>query len=145
MNECEAVKPLLSGMIDGELTPEQAVAVNRHLTRCDACRMHYEELREACAPLDELGVAAVENVRLGRLWKRPGNRLAKSVGWLMLLGGWLFLMGLAAVEFARDRAVGLALKFAVASMLGGLVLLLGLALRRRLVEQRSDPYREIEK
>ncbi|MCK5802462.1 MAG: zf-HC2 domain-containing protein, partial [Lentisphaeria bacterium] len=119
MKECEAVRPLLSGMLDGELTPEQAVEVNGHLTRCEACRTHFEELREACSPLDELGLAAVEEAQLGRMWKRPGNQLAKTIGWLMLLGGWLFLMTLGAVEFARDRTVDLPLKLAVASMLGG--------------------------
>lgn len=40
---------LLSALMDGELSPEHAAAVRRHLDHCDACRRHYDILRQTDA------------------------------------------------------------------------------------------------
>jgi anti-sigma factor RsiW len=37
---------LLSALLDGELAPEQSVAVRRHLSTCEACRRQLDILRQ---------------------------------------------------------------------------------------------------
>ena len=42
---CERIEEYLSGLIDNELDPQTAEAVDRHLATCSACRNEFEELR----------------------------------------------------------------------------------------------------
>ena len=144
MNDCDTIKPLLMGLMDGELTPDQLSAVNRHLLRCDACRREYDELRTACDPLRGLSFEAPDRRRLERLWRAPYSRLARNAGLAMVLAGWLTLMGFAAISIATDRTAALAVKLGLAGIGLGLGILLLHVLIDRLATWRRDPYKEVE-
>ena len=53
MKDCEKYKGLLMGLIDDELTPEEAGEVNAHLIKCAECREEYEELRTTAAKIEK--------------------------------------------------------------------------------------------
>lgn len=53
--ECMRVKPLLQSYLDGELTPEQARLVSRHLDACRRCGLAARTLRDMKASLSRLG------------------------------------------------------------------------------------------
>jgi len=85
---CANVRPFMSALVDGELTPVESIGVRRHVERCAACRMELmsiEQLklrvhvagREVQAPdLDRerwaraIAVRA-EDRRAARSWKMP--------------------------------------------------------------------------
>jgi anti-sigma factor RsiW len=50
---CAHVRELLNGYIDGELPPDQAMAVSEHLTTCAECARIYEELLATVRTLRE--------------------------------------------------------------------------------------------
>ena len=50
---CAEVRELLNGYIDGELPPDQAMAVSEHLTTCAECAGIYEELLATVRTLRE--------------------------------------------------------------------------------------------
>lgn len=52
LNECDRLFEALSAWIDGEASPEEALAVQAHLATCDGCRHTEAALRELaiCAP-----------------------------------------------------------------------------------------------
>ncbi|MBN2449183.1 MAG: zf-HC2 domain-containing protein [Lentisphaeria bacterium] len=145
MNDCESMKPLLMGMMDGELTPEQASAVTRHLDRCEACRREFEELRAACDPLRELVFREPDRERLARLWRTPFSRFTYHAGLLLVLVGWLVLVGYAAVAIAGDNKAELPVKLALAGIVVGFVILFANVLVQRLATWRQDPYKEVER
>jgi len=144
MTDCETIQPLLMGLMDGELTPEQLSAVNRHLIRCEACRREYEDLRAACDPLRGLAFEEPDQKRLVRLWKAPYSRLTRIAGLTMVVLGWLVLLGFVAVEVATDRSAGLPLKLGLAGVVMGVVILFLNVLVQRLATWRQDPYKEVE-
>ena len=145
MKDCEMIQPLLSGLMDGELTPEQSIAANQHLIHCAACRREYDDLVKACDPLRGLAFEEPDASQLERLWRSPCSRLARVGGLALLLCGWLTLLVFVTVEIARDRSAGLPLKLGLAGVaLGFLVLLGAVALDRWLVSQH-DPYKEVER
>ena len=39
MASCDGVRPLLSHVVEGELTPDEAMRVARHLSDCTACKI----------------------------------------------------------------------------------------------------------
>ena len=40
MTACDSIRPMLARRAEGELSPEEAILVGRHLSRCTACRIH---------------------------------------------------------------------------------------------------------
>lgn len=144
MHDCETIKPLLMGLMDGELTPDQVNAVNRHLLRCEACRREYDDLRAACDPLRGLTFAEPDRQCLERLWRAPYSRLARNAGLIMVLAGWLTLLGFAAVGIATDRTAALTVKLGLAGIVLGFAILLLNVLIDRLATWRRDPYKEVE-
>ncbi len=40
MTPCASIRPLLTRYADGELSPDEAIRVGRHLPGCTACRIH---------------------------------------------------------------------------------------------------------
>ena len=145
MDPCESFKPLLMGLLDGELTTEQLSEVNQHLNRCAACRHELEDLRSACDPLRHLSFIEPGEAQLERLWRSPFSRFTRWAGLGLVLLGILTLIGVVAVEVARDRSAGLPLKLGLAGIAVGFAVLLLSALRDRLVTLRHDPYREVER
>ena len=39
MNRCDAIRPLISRHSEGEVTPDEAIEVARHVPDCTACRI----------------------------------------------------------------------------------------------------------
>ena len=50
---CSTTRELLSGYVDGELTPEEMAEVSDHLTSCDACADAYAEMVQTVQTLRE--------------------------------------------------------------------------------------------
>lgn len=145
MDTCDATKPLLMGLLDGELTAEQLAEVSRHLNRCEACRTEYEELKRDCDPLRGLSFEEPDRQQLERFWKAPGSRFARRAGQFLVLLGCLVLVVFAAVEIARDRAADLPLKLGLSGIAVGMLILFLNVLLQRLCTWRQDPYREVER
>lgn len=68
----------------------------------------------------------------------------RSLGWLLLVAGLLALAGLAVYEFLTDPGVSGSMKLIVGAIYGGLAILLVSVLRQRLIERRTDPYKDVE-
>jgi anti-sigma factor RsiW len=133
------------GLMDGELTPDEASQVHEHLIRCHACRDEYDALCESCAALNAVSFAEPDDAVLNRLWRRPFSRFSWFAGlWLVGLG-WLLLAGYGLFALFRSGSEGLVPKLGIAGMLIGFVLLFGLALRDRLATWKRDPYKEVER
>ena len=99
MNSCEPFKGLLVGLLDGELTTEESSQVNEHLTRCAACRAEYEQLRETTGKLAAISFREPGDLVLAQVWKSPFSRLARNTSLVMIIGGYVVLIGYGLFEF----------------------------------------------
>ena len=135
----------LSGFIDGELTQQETQRVRLHVDSCDRCRAELESLRSM---RERVGRATLSDV--GRdVWRESMNdktvKTTRGIGWLLLIGGILVAAGLALVEFRDALAtMSLAEKLIVGGVYGGLLLLFISVLRQRLVERKTDKYKDVE-
>ncbi len=64
--DIEKTRPLLMGLIDGELIPEEAAEVNQALIRSQALRDEYERLRETSQRLEAISMLDTLLKRLSR-------------------------------------------------------------------------------
>jgi len=145
MNNCEPFKGLLVGLLDGELTPEEARQINDHLTRCAACRMEYEQLRETTGKLTSISFQEPNDAVLAQMWKSPFSRLARNTSLFMIVGGYASLIGYGLFEILTSGRKELPAKMGLAAIVLGFLILLVQLIRERVRTYKTDPYKEIER
>ena len=82
------------------------------------------------------------------IWRENMNdstiRTTRGIGWLLLVGGLLVLLGWAVFTFIVDSSVPLGVKLLTIAIYGGLGVLFVSVLWQRLVERKSDKYKDVE-
>jgi anti-sigma factor RsiW len=144
MTNCEQYKGLLAGLLDGELTPEEACELNGHLIRCASCRADYEQLRTTQNKLEALSFIEVTDEAARAFWRLPYSRALRNASLFMIVGGYAALVLYGIVTWLLDGGP-LFQKLSVAAIAIGLVVLLGLLIVERLSTYNVDPYKEIER
>ena len=145
MKDCEAFKGLLVGLLDSELTPEEARHVNEHLTRCAACRADYEQLRETTGKLAAISFREPDDAVLARVWRSPYSRLARNTSLGLILGGYAALMGYGLFEVLTSGKEELPAKMGLAAIVLGFLILLVQLIRERVSTYKTDPDKELER
>lgn len=138
------VGALISGYLDGELTQQQRQRVDVHLAVCADCSNRLAELaalrkRVSGARLSQVGDDA---------WREQMNdmtvKVSRGVGWLLFLGGLLLIAGFGIYQFVIDTSMELLFKLMISAVYLGLGALFVSVLRQRLVERKSDKYKNVE-
>ena len=145
MNDCTEIAPLLSGLLDNELSAEESKRINDHLIRCAACRAEYERLRKESSQLDTLSIREPQDEALAKFWRLPYSGLARNAGLILLIGGYLCFLGYSIVQFMSDESEWLFGKLTVAAILAGGLIVFGIVVIERIISYRSDPYKEVER
>ncbi len=140
----EPIGELLSGYIDGELTQQERQRVEL------LCAEHrdYRELLDELRDLRQ----QVGKTRLSEFgedqWRESMNDAAVqttfSIGWLLLIGGLLGAVGVGVFGFITDPSVTTLMKLIAGAVYGGLAILLISVIRQRLIERKTDKYKDVE-
>jgi anti-sigma factor RsiW len=127
--------------IDGELPAERAAAVEAALTTDTELRREYEIFRRMKADLSEMGS---EMRTGGTVWDAVNRRLTRPVGWILFVAGLGVWLAYAAYAFiAAPEALWE--KLAIGAVVIGLGTLFLSVVIDRLLDLRTDPYREIQR
>lgn len=140
----EHVGELLSGYIDGELTQQQRQRVELHCDGCAACAKGLDDLAELRA---EVGGSSLSQYGEDTWRESMGDTTAQTsrgIGWMLLIGGVLAAAGIGVFMFLTDPSIEWHFKLIAGAVYGGLALLFVSVLRQRLVEQKTDKYRDVE-
>jgi hypothetical protein len=143
MSACDDYKGLLMGLIDHELTPEEASDVRQHLTRCAQCRQEYEQLREAASKIEAISFKEPTDEVLDSLWNAPYSHFTRISGIAMIISGWAALILYILYEWIANDGHALFPKIGVATITVGFLILLFTAIRERVAKYKIDPYREV--
>jgi hypothetical protein len=71
-------------------------------------------------------------------------KTTRSLGWLLFLGAVLICGGVGIYEFVFDSSMSTFEKLLVGAVYGGLALLFFSVLRQRLIERKTDKYKDVE-
>lgn len=145
MKNCEPFKGLLVGLLDGELTPEETRQINEHLTRCAECRTEYEQLRETTGKLAAITFREPDDAVLAQVWNSPFSRLARNSSLVLIIGGYVGLIGYGLFEVFTSGTKELPAKLGLAAIVLGFLILLVQLIRERIRTYKTDPYKEIER
>jgi anti-sigma factor RsiW len=140
----EHVGKLLSGYIDGELTQQQRQRVEVHCSDCAECE---RELEALASLRREIGVSELS--QFGEdTWRETmadtTTKAARGIGWLLLIGGAMAAAGVAVFAFLTDPSIELRAKLIAGAIYGGLAFLFISVLRQRLIERKTDKYKDVE-
>jgi predicted anti-sigma-YlaC factor YlaD len=115
MASCERIRPLLSHVVEGEATPEEAMHVARHLADCTACKIVLAREHRLAEMLEQdledlpVGEEFVEAV-MANLPKDPPPRRRNAARWRGLkMAGFAGFIGSGALLAFQDislRGVG---------------------------------------
>lgn len=142
--ENQHVGEQLSGFIDGELTQQERQFVTLHCEICADCRENLERLREL---RNRIGSAELSEVGEDRWRERiddPTVQLTQGIGWLLFIVGLLIVVGIALVGFLFSDDISVGMKFLMLAIYGGLAALFFSVLRQRLIERKTDKYKDVE-
>ena len=140
----ECVGELVSGYIDGELTQQQRQRVELHCDSCEACRRELEQLKRL---RDDVGKSRLSEYGEDK-WREsmddPGSKVFRGIGWLLLIGGLMAIGGIVLLGFITDPTLELHMKLIIGAIYGGLAVLFISVLRQRLIERKTDKYKDVE-
>jgi len=138
------VGKLLSGYIDGELTQQERQRVEIHCGNCSDCDSDLADLR---ALREQVGKSRLSE--LGEdIWREQMDdttvKMTRGIGWLMFIGGIFVIAGYGIYEFVIDTSMALGVKLLFLAIYGGLAALFISVLRQRLIERKTDKYKDVE-
>lgn len=138
------VDELLSGYLDGELTQQQRQVVDIHMAECVECSQRFQELETVRQRLT--------GARLGNnnedYWREnmndPVTKATEGIGWLLFAGALLILTGIGIYEFVINTEMKPIIKLLTGAVYLGLGILFLSVLRQRLIERKTDKYKDVE-
>lgn len=137
-------RPLLMGLMDGELTPEEAAEVNEALVRSSELREEYEHLCQTGDHLHPMSFLEPGDEVTHKLWRSPHHHFARLGGlWLVLLG-YLGLIAYAIVGMLSADGLSFP-NLCLGGILVGTVILLLSFVRERIAKHAVDPYKDIQR
>jgi hypothetical protein len=143
-NVDEHVGELLSGFVDGELTQQQRQLVTLHCDNCSECRKNLDSLRVlrervAGAKLSEIG-----EDKWRESMPESTVELTRGIGWIVFIAGLLVVAGIGLLAFLFGDGISVGMKLLLIAIYGGLGLLFFSVLRQRLIERKTDKYKDVE-
>lgn len=140
----EHVAEQLSGYVDGELTQQQRQRIDVHCDGCEECARDLRELQEL---RESIGNARLSN-KDPDVWREMMNdatvQRTRGIGWLLLAGGVIACAGIGMFMFLFNPSIGIVEKLIASAIYGGLALLFYSVLRQRLIERKTDKYKDVE-
>jgi len=146
---CQEYKDLMMAYLDNELDDEQRRAFEQHLATCPECTKELKEFEKLKQLTDSVTLIEPEDRIWQQYWSNVYNRIERSLGWivfsvsaiLMIIYGGLKLIE----EIIKDQTVGVLLKIALITLIGGLAILFVSILRERVYFWKKDRYKDVRR
>ena len=134
----------LSGFVDGELTQQERQRVELHCDQCETCRNELEQLQAVRRIVGKARLSELNQDVWRELMGDITVRTSRAIGWLLLVGGILAAVGFGIYDFVFNSSASLFEKFIVGAIYLGLAGVFLSVLRQRLIERKTDKYKDVE-
>ena len=134
----------LSGYVDGELTQQERQIVTLHCEKCDECRENLLRLRERRQRISKASLSEVGEDKWRETMNDTTVQTTRSIGWLLFIGGLLVIAAIGLVGFIFSDEIPIGMKLLLVAIYGGLAALFLSVLRQRLIERKTDKYKDVE-
>lgn len=142
-------KNLLMGYIDGELSPQDIVRFESHLSECEECKedlKRFKELDEIISPVEFI---TPEDKLMDNYWSKPYRKIERKIGIISLLFGISVLIGFGLLKFGTqlwfESNLPIFIKFSIYAIMAGAVTLVISLLREKLFLRKRQRYSEVRR
>lgn len=144
LNTDDHVGEWLSGYIDGELTQQERQRVEVHCDACVDCKRQLDELRDLRQRVSAARLSEFGDDKWREMMDDTTVRVSRGIGWLLLIGAALAVAGVAVYTFVTDPTIGTPERLLIGAVYGGMAALFISVLRQRLIERKTDKYKDVE-
>jgi len=143
--QTDHVQQLITGYIDDELTQQDSQRVRVH---CESCAICAEELSGLLELRQQVQLADLD-AHPAEHWHenipdQPVEQI-RTLGWLLIVVGLIIATGTGVYLVVRSiEQLSLVGVLIVGGIYGGLLLLLVSVVRQRLIERKTDKYKDVE-
>ena len=146
---CDKYKDLLMGYLDDEISDQERVELEKHLTGCDECTKELADFRDLKSITDDITLYQPEDEVFDQYWSSIYNRIERAAGWIILsVSGMvlLFYTGYMMIEeIIHDETLSWVFKGALLAFIAALSVLLVSVLRERLNNRKKDRYKDVRR
>ena len=142
---CDRISRLLDAHIDGELNPEEGRDVDAHLGECVRCRNILKEITHYKEVIGSMKLKEPSPEELENQVTEVRGRIQRGIGWVFTAVGLVILLVYGIFEYFREPGIVFIEKFAVAAFIIGIFVLFTRVLHDRMIDSRTDRYKEVEK
>jgi len=146
---CDKIKPLLVGYLDGELDDEQIRRVEEHIAVCKECSAELDEMKRVRKILRKMSEPTMPDVFWQQYWNGIYNRLERQIGWIIFSIGMIVLLSFAVYylieDFFLDPKISLLLKSGIGAVILGAIILLVSVFREKMFAIKHERYREVDR
>ena len=135
---------LLTGYLDNELTQQDRQRVEQRMINEATYRAQSDDLTSLQTDIAGLDFQPNKTTQWNELAPDVTSRTTRSLGWLTYIISTLFLVGYGLYEFIIAETENAFVKTAVLGIFLGLVLLLISVIKQRLVESKTDRYKDVQ-
>jgi hypothetical protein len=145
---CERYHLLITGYLDGELSPDEQTELLAHLEQCSSCEEELRQHRKLKEITGRMQFKEPEDRVWEYYWANVYNRLERRVAWILLSLGGVLLLSYATYELVHElflHDLSWIVRIGVVSLVVGFYALLASIIRERMAIRRSDRYEGIKR
>ena len=135
---------LLTGYLDNELTQQDRQRVEQRMINEPTYHAQFDDLNSLQSDIAGLDFQPNKTTQWNELAPDVTSRTTRSLGWLTYIISTLFLVGYGLYEFIMAETENALVKTAVLGIFLGLGLLLFSVIKQRLVESKTDRYKDVQ-
>jgi anti-sigma factor RsiW len=124
---------------DGELSTEEARAVEAHLRTCTECTRELALIRALGGEMKAMAAEQPDR----SVWRGVNRRITRPLGWLLVVAGVVIWCALAALEWSRARELTAEWLSTSALVIGGALLLVSVGYEQYR-EWKDSPYKDVQ-
>ena len=146
---CERYHLLITGYLDGELSPDEQTELLAHLELCSSCEEELRQHRKLKEITGRMQFKEPEDRVWEYYWANVYNRMERRVAWILLSLGGVLLLSYATYELVHElflhEGLSWIVRIGVVSLVVGFYALLASIIRERMAIRRSDRYEGIKR
>ena len=145
---CEDIKTLLSGYLDGELTQGDRQRIEVIMEDCQNCAKTFEEMKKLRGEISGIEYEHITEAERLKAAKDPVAEIGASFGQILVIGGFILFYGsciyLALKEMLANPDTPMLIKIGLPAIFLGFGVLLTSVIIDRIKASKTDPYKDVE-
>lgn len=132
-------------LLDDELSMEERLQYQAHVSGCETCRRELESLGRVVRLTDQMKLRVSDDAFWKDYWKSVARRTERRAGFILLIAGVVAMLAYMLYRVLRSPELRSYEGVSVAVVLLGLIVIFISVARERYHEHKHDPYREVER